>query len=120
MVAAGQTGFQIAPVGEVVVVVAKVNQEAEADLPEIGNADGLLAFLLGTGKCGQQQRGQNRDDGDDDEQFNQGEGAANVAERGCHERASLPDNCDPGKVFYGYQKRVCLSLGVPYFLQLNL
>ena len=54
-----------------IVVVVKVNNESEADLFEIGKTDGLLAFLLGAGQRGQQQRRQNGDDRNDDQKFDQ-------------------------------------------------
>jgi hypothetical protein len=43
-------------------------------LLDVAHAHGLLAFLLGPGKRRQQHGRQNRDDGDDHQQFNQGEG----------------------------------------------
>src|SRR6185436_18107540 len=60
--------------GKCFLILRKVKQEGEAQLFEIAAADGLLAFVLGFGKGGQEHARQNRDDGDDDEQFDQGEG----------------------------------------------
>ena len=45
--AAGQAGFQIAPVGKMIVLVVEIQDKAQADLAQIGNTDGLLALLLG-------------------------------------------------------------------------
>ena len=77
MKTAGQAGFQIAPVGESVVVVVQADGKRDAYLAEIGNTDGLLAFTLCARQNRQKQRGKDADDGDDDQQFNQREGAMN-------------------------------------------
>jgi hypothetical protein len=73
MIAAGQAGFQIAPVREPAAVVGEINFKRQADLFQIRQADRLLAFLLGAGQRRQQQRRQNGDDRDHDQQLNQGE-----------------------------------------------
>ena len=49
-----QARFQIASVGKAVVVIIKIQGEREADLFEIGQADGPLAFLLRAGERRQQ------------------------------------------------------------------
>jgi hypothetical protein len=46
----------------------------EADLPQIGDAGSLPAFLTGGSEAGQKQGGKNGNNGDDDQQFNKGEG----------------------------------------------
>ena len=79
MITAGQAGFQVAAVRKMAVVVIEINHEREADLFEIGNARRLLGLLLGATQRGQQQPGEDRDDGDDHQQFDQGERPA----RGC-------------------------------------
>ena len=66
----GQAGFQIAPVRKMIFVIAKVNDEGDADLFQVGEADRLLPFLFRTGERWQQQRSQNGDNGDDHQQLN--------------------------------------------------
>ena len=73
MIAAGQRGFQVAPVGETAAVVGEIHRAGQADLFQVGKADRLLAFLFGACQRRQQHRGENRDDGDDDQQFDQRE-----------------------------------------------
>ncbi len=59
-----------------IALVVEIHFEHQADLFEIGKADGKLASLFGSGERGQEQRGENGDDCDDDQQFDQCEGAA--------------------------------------------
>ena len=46
------------------------------ELFEVGNALGLLRLELRAGQNGQQHRREDGNDGDDDQEFNQGEGGA--------------------------------------------
>ena len=55
-------------------VVAPIQLRGKAELADVADAVGALRGGFGASECGQQHRRQNRDDGDDDEQFNQGEG----------------------------------------------
>src|SRR2546421_2145387 len=57
-----------------VLVVIRVHENCKAHLPEVVQAACLLAILLRAGQRGQEHTGQNRDDGNHDQQFDQGEG----------------------------------------------
>ena len=60
--------------GEYAFIVIRVHDECHRlafEIVHAGNADG---FRLGFAQRGQKHPGQNRNDGDDDEQFNQSEG----------------------------------------------
>ena len=83
MIAAGQAGFQITPVGETIVLSVEVKLKRQADLLQIGKADRLLAFLLGPGERRQQHRGKDRDDRDHDQQLDQRESLARPAVPMC-------------------------------------
>jgi hypothetical protein len=84
MPAAGQTIFQIAPVGKMIFVVVEIHRKRKSDLFEVGKTDCPLAFLFRASERGQEQRGQNGDDGDDDKQFNQREGIVNFIRSARH------------------------------------
>ena len=71
-----------------IVVVAQIHEEGQADLFEVVQADGLLAFLFGPAQCRQQECGEDGNDGDDHQQFNQREGAPEfipIARRDCQQ-----------------------------------
>ena len=59
-----------------VVVIIRVHEPAKLQLPVVAQARDLLAFGLGVAKRRQKQRGQNRDDSDNDEQFDEREPTA--------------------------------------------
>ena len=55
------------------VKILRVHAGRRADLPQVGQAACLAGFGAGLGEHGEQDGGEDRDDGDDDEQFDQGE-----------------------------------------------
>lgn len=57
-------------------VIRQVEGECQAHLFQIVEAFGLLGLGLGLGKSREQHAGENRNNGDDDQQFNQCEGLA--------------------------------------------
>ena len=57
----------------VLCVVVAVYGAGEDDLLEVGEAGDALCLIAGFREGGQQHGGENRDDGDDDEEFNQRE-----------------------------------------------
>ena len=59
--------------GKRVVIIAGVKREGEIELAEILAAGGLAGGFLGAGEGGQKKRGQDADDGNDDEQFDERE-----------------------------------------------
>ena len=63
---------------ESITVVLGVELHEQADLAQVVQATGPLRLRFGEVERGQEQGGENRDDGDDNQQFNQGEGAAGV------------------------------------------
>ncbi len=54
-------------------MVGRKKGQAEPELLHLGGAFDPLGAGLRTGKCREQQRSQDGNDGDDDEQFNEGE-----------------------------------------------
>jgi hypothetical protein len=62
--------------GEHVIVVAGVNDDSDPNLFQIAGTVDAQRPLLGFAQCRQEHGCQNGDDGNDDEQFNQGEGAS--------------------------------------------
>ena len=54
-------------------MIAKIDDESDADLFQIGKADRLPPFFFRTGERWQEQRSQNGDDGDYHQQFDQSE-----------------------------------------------
>ena len=54
--------------------IADVNYHAQPQLFEVVHAADLIGLLFGLGERGQQHGRQNGDNGDDDQQFDQGEG----------------------------------------------
>ena len=64
-----------------VVVVASIKAAGDADLLEITQAVGLASLGFCVGQRGQEQRGKNGNDGDDDQQFDEGEGASEAGGR---------------------------------------
>ena len=71
---AGKAGTVGGP-KELFVEIGQINVHGDAALAELGNAAHGLGSEFGRGESGQEQRCQNGDDGNDDEQFNEGEGA---------------------------------------------
>jgi hypothetical protein len=67
--------LEIAAVGETVVVVVEIQNEAETDLAEVGETTCLAGFLFGAREGGKEKTGENRDDGDDYEQFDERKGS---------------------------------------------
>src|SRR5690348_1302629 len=59
--------------GEFVAVVVGPHAEAQTDLPELIQASGLFGAPLRQPKRGQQERREDRNDGNNHQQFNQGE-----------------------------------------------
>ena len=59
-----------------IIVIAKIELDANANLAGVGNAGRLLRRFLCLGENGEQNRGENRNDGDDDEQFDEGEASS--------------------------------------------
>ena len=59
--------------GNPVVVIAGVGGKGKADLAEVVGATGSLCLVLGLAECREQQRGEDRNDGDHHEQLDQGE-----------------------------------------------
>jgi hypothetical protein len=60
--------------GQALAMVLCVHQGGQGNLPHVGLADGALPALFGPSQRGQEHRREDRDDGDDDQQFDQGEG----------------------------------------------
>ena len=58
-----------------------MQREAEPDLFQIRETDGLTRLLLRPAQRGEKQRRENRDDGDDDQKFDQREAAPSVGRR---------------------------------------
>jgi len=70
---------QISPAvvdGEKTIEVVHVNFESDSKLLDVVRACGLLSLELGLGQSRQEHPREDRDDGDDDKQFNEGERAA--------------------------------------------
>src|SRR2546421_8433498 len=63
------------------VVILDIEHERRADLPSVGQAGDCACLLSRLDEDGKQNRRENRDDGDDDEQLYQGEGAARIGVR---------------------------------------
>jgi hypothetical protein len=59
---------------EPVVVVIGVHGPGERELLEVADADGGAGAFLGPRQRGQEQAGKDRDDRDDDQQLDEGEG----------------------------------------------
>ena len=64
--------------------IAEIHVQAQADLMKIAQASRFLTLLLGFAERGRKHSRQNRDDGDDDEQFNEAETLEKLAGR-CSE-----------------------------------
>ena len=54
-------------------MIAGVGGKGKADLAEVVGATGSLCLVLGLAECREQQRGEDRNDGDHHEQLDQGE-----------------------------------------------
>ena len=67
--------------GGITGVFINVHRHGEHHLAEVARADGGTGLFFGAGKLRQNNAGQNRDDRDDDEEFDQGEGLA--ARKNC-------------------------------------
>src|ERR1051325_1530621 len=67
-------GSQIVP-HELVVVIVRIQDPGGDELLEVAEAHDPFRFLLGSGQGRQQQRRENRDNGNDDQQLDQSEGA---------------------------------------------
>ena len=61
-------------VGRSVVRVSAVHREAEANLLDVGKSGSLLGRRLGLGENWEKDGGKNRNDGDNDEQFDERKG----------------------------------------------
>jgi hypothetical protein len=61
---------------EPTIVVVCVHDHSLADLAEVAQAQGASAFFTGLIQSRQEHRGENADDGDDDQELDQGEGGA--------------------------------------------
>ena len=59
------------------VEISDVQGKTESDLPYVVEALNAQRRLLGVEEAGQEQRGEDRDDGKDDEEFDQGETTSN-------------------------------------------
>ena len=59
-----------------VVVIAGVKLPGQAELLGVAHAENALSFSFCLGESGQEHAGENRDDGDDDEQLNEREACA--------------------------------------------
>ena len=55
-------------------MVNEIEGDGATDFAQVREANGALASLLGLSEGGQEQGRQNGDDGNDDEEFDQGEG----------------------------------------------
>lgn len=70
----GVAGYHAAEVvNQAIVVVARVKGPGEGQLPAVVHARNGLGAALGAGKRREEQARENRDDGDDDQEFNQSE-----------------------------------------------
>jgi len=52
-------------------VILHIQERGNTDLLEVGSTGGLSGFIAGSSKNGKDQRGQNSDNGDDNEQFDE-------------------------------------------------
>jgi len=59
-----------------VIVIARIHDPGKGKLPRIVHAGDAESFLLRFGKNGQEHSRENRDNGDDEEQFDKSEAAA--------------------------------------------
>jgi hypothetical protein len=59
--------------GEQGAVIILIHAHANADLAEVVDARGFMSAIPGTGQRGQEQAREDRDDGDNHEQFDEGE-----------------------------------------------
>ena len=73
------TGFCVGH--EAVVVVLRVGEPGERKLFQIAEAKGRIGSLSGLRQCGQEKRGKKRDNGEDDEEFDEGESVPRVGGR---------------------------------------
>ena len=62
-----------------IVIIRGVHDPAELELFEIAHAIDHLGPVLGSGECGQQHCGKNRDNGDYHQQFDQGESSSGTS-----------------------------------------
>jgi len=67
VVASRQVILEVTPVRESILEITEVYGERDADLLEVCEAGSSVGTLFGTGQRGQQKRGQDGNDGDDDE-----------------------------------------------------
>ena len=58
---------------EVVAVVVGVELQVNGQLPQVVHTTDPVCLMFGRGQGGKQERGKNGDDGNDDEEFDQGE-----------------------------------------------
>jgi len=68
-----QAGLEVAPIHKSVLAGVQIEGEGNADLFKVGEAGGPLGLSFGACQGREQHRRQNRDNGDDDEQLDQGE-----------------------------------------------
>jgi hypothetical protein len=54
-------------------MIIPIQLRRDAELTELGDALGLSRTFTRTGECGQQETGEDRDDGEDDQEFYQRE-----------------------------------------------
>ena len=77
-----------------VVVISVVEEPARGDLLEVGQASDGMDPAFGLAQRGQQQRGEDRENGNDDQQFNQRKGATNQV--GRRDRMTIHGNFKRG------------------------
>jgi len=70
--------YPVHVIGEKVVVVQSVGMERDAPLAHVAGAKSSNRRRLGPGQCRQKKCGQDRNDGDDHQQFDQSEAAAGL------------------------------------------
>src|ERR1017187_1131119 len=56
--------------------IVRIRQHSQADLMQVANANGAPSLFPRLVERGQEHRGENADDGDDDKEFDQGEGSS--------------------------------------------
>lgn len=88
---AGEAEGIIAEVGfrEILAGIVRDMVMARPSWAQVRGAGGEFGALFGPGQRGQQQAGEDRDNGDHDEQFDQGEGARTVGHQPCGCRRGL-------------------------------
>ena len=65
--------------GKMVIAIVSVDKHGEAKLAHVAGAANAARVFLRLAQCRQEQRGEDRDNGNNDEQFNQGEAGTTFA-----------------------------------------